>query len=220
MFSTFRFVIVLAGTVALLGLWPGGSALAATVDVVIETELLAGRSAALAFDLLDGDGTLSSAVTVGNFALPGGSLGGAAAIGGASGSLSAEVVLTDSEPFNEWLQYAELGASMRFSLEIASEFSGGPDGPADKFSFYLLNGDAASPGFLQPLFATNDPSGADALFSIILGADPVVENFAALMVPPEATWTAEVRTVPLPSGLSLFVPALALLARGLRRRSA
>lgn len=194
---------------------------ASVVDVRIHTRALAGKSVALAFDLIDGDGIANNTVTIQGFTLPGGTLGAATPTGGASGNLSGSVSLTDSTFFSEWLQEATLGTDLGFHLSLAAAFAGGPGDPPDQFSLYLLGGEAGSAGYLLPLFATTDPLGFDRLLSIDLKGDSelgVLQVFEEASSAPDATWTAAI-AVPIPSAWLLMGGAWTILFTACRRRT-
>lgn len=181
-----------------------GSVSAAVFDIVIDTTPLVGQAAALAFDLIDGDGVANNTVTIQNFTLTDGTLGSATPTGGAGGGLPGNASLTDSSAFSEWLQELTLGTSLAFSLEVTTAFAGGFP---DQFAFYLLDNDPLSAGYLLPLFATTDPFGFDRLLSVDLTDGPLpgtLQTYAAVSSEPEATWTASRTSVPTPSTLLLF----------------
>ncbi len=102
--------------------------------------------------------------------------------------------------FNEFLQPITLGNSFQFQLETTNEFAAGAIVP-DSFSFFILD----SSGF--PLFATTDPTGADALFALDLtgtgsGNLSVFESDPST----EPTWSVvPVQNVPEPGSLGLLL---------------
>jgi murein DD-endopeptidase MepM/ murein hydrolase activator NlpD len=138
-----------------------GTVCAAPVLVTIDTPLLGGTSAQLAFDLIDG-GPPASSVSISSFATNG-TLGAATVVGGVSGTLPGTVTLTDSDFFNEYLQDITLGTELSFVLD-ASFMEPDTGGFSDSFSFFLLD-----PATGLSLAATSDPTGADSLIFADVG---------------------------------------------------
>jgi hypothetical protein len=176
---------------------------------------LSGTSAYLAFDFLNSDPTPNSA-TISDF-LTDGTLGAASTIiteGGVTGTLiPGPVTLTDTEFFNEFRQVITLGKQLSFTLTLTENAPSGS--PLDSFSFFLLD-DA-----LSPLFDTDDPTGAGALFAVDIDGAPGGArspfNYAGAGEP--VTWTLEpVAAVPLPS-TALLIGAGLLGGLAARRRT-
>lgn len=95
---------------------------------------------ALDFQMTDGDGINNSFASIGNFNFSG--VGAPILIGGASGSLSSSVSLTDTEFYNDLFQEFSSGAILSFDVQLSSNASGiTPD------AFALGIGDAAGGGF-------------------------------------------------------------------------
>ena len=148
------------GRVSLLILFlvvvPGQVLQGTVIDVSIDTLALTGTGAALAFDLVDGDGA-NNTVTVSNFASDG-VLGGDSSLGGVTGSLPGVVVLDDLLLLNSLEQAITLANSVSFTLTLTENNAGGVP---DTFSFYLLDGLGG-----LPLYPTSSPFGDGALFSM------------------------------------------------------
>jgi hypothetical protein len=181
------------------------------VDVIVDTTLLSGTSAILAFDLLDGDPAANIA-TISNFSSDG-ALGASSTIGGpVAGTLPGTVTIADGAFFNEYQQDITLGSTLSFRIDLTSVTTGSPF--PDSFSFFILD------AFLLPLFTTSDPTGSDSLFVIDIdgSATGAISTFVATDSPPSATWLVmPVIPVPEPTTLSLF--AIGLGCAALRSRS-
>ena len=128
-----------AGAVCLVA----SSVLHATLlySVSLDTSPLIGHSAApfyLEFQLNDGGGNVNNTAMLGNFDFGGGSASGSPVLsGGASGSLTSVVVITDSDFFNEFYEGFTPGSTLRFLLELTAN----AESPApDQFSFAILCG--------------------------------------------------------------------------------
>ena len=162
------FFSIIGGNVLFLNSFALGS------PIAIATSSLAGTSAQLAFDFIDG-GSPSNSIIISAFSTDG-LLGSANTVGGVSGILPSNVTLTDTSFFNEYLQDITLANSVLF------DFSATGNAPAlgsfpDSFSFFLLN---AATGL--PLLATSDPTGANAFFSFdITGANGGLQIFSPLV---------------------------------------
>ena len=174
---------------------------AAPVLITVNTQLLAGSSAQLAFDLIDG-GAPANSVSISGFATNG-TLGAASTSGGASGSLGTTVSLTDSSFFNEYLQNIVLGTTLSF-IYNTSDLGPAAGSLPDGFSFFLLN-----PAGL-PLVSTTDPTGSDALFLYNIGSPLGLSVYQSASV--IVTAGPVTNGVPEPGSLLLVVSALLLLA--------
>jgi len=132
--------------------------------VSVDTSGLAGTSAQLAFDFIDG-GSPSNTITISGFSTDG-TLGGVVPSGDVTGSLTGTVVLSDSSFFNEYLTDITLGSSFSF---VFSATANGPDASSipDAFSVFLLD-----PGTGLALFGTADPTGADSLVTFNIDGSP------------------------------------------------
>lgn len=170
-----------------------------SLDFNIDTSTLAGNTATLAFDLIDGDGAINNTVQISNF-LPSGSYIPGALSGDASGTLNSTVFLGDNSlVINEFLQSFTLGNSLQFHIETSNLFNPGSLTP-DSFAFFILDGSAS-----LPLFPTTDPFGADALLAIDLnGANNGLAVFGSTAGPSWAVQSASV-SVPTPGTLLLLI---------------
>jgi hypothetical protein len=191
----------------LLGIWlllAVPVALAAPIQVTIDTSAFSGAAATLAFDFIDG-GPPANSVAIFGLATDG-TLGTNLAIGGATGSLPGTVVLDDSSFFNEYQQNVTLGTFVTFLFEPTTN-AANPGSLPDAFSVFLL--DAATG---QSLVATSDPTGSDALLIYNVGAaNPITVYSTDVLSQPFVSALA----VPALSPPLLVVAALALLALGL-----
>jgi hypothetical protein len=113
-------------------------------NVWLDTSTLVGNPAgpfALDFQLNDGAGfgDGSNTATLSNFQFGGGSAAGLPTwFGGAAGDLSTSVVLTDTDPFNEFYQTFIPGAWLSFKVLLSTHFI--PGDTPDLFSFAILDG--------------------------------------------------------------------------------
>ncbi|MEP7162824.1 MAG: NF038129 family PEP-CTERM protein [Candidatus Moraniibacteriota bacterium] len=131
------------------------------IPIILNTSSLAGTNAVLAFDLIDG-GTPGNTVTISGFS-SNGTLGSFSVTGDVTGSLPGTVTFSDSQFFNEYLQNILLGSTLSFTFDA----TGNPADPLsfpDAFSLFLLD-----PATGLPLYATSDPTGANALFLYNIG---------------------------------------------------
>lgn len=183
------------------------SAHAIQYQVTIDSTPILGASAQLAIDFIDG-GPPSSRVLVTGFSTDG-ILGSTTTSGGVSGSLANTVTLIDSAFFNELLVDMGLGSTLSF---VFSPDLLGPETPTvpDMMSVFLLDANSG-----LPLFATNDPTGADALFTFALDGSALggLNVYSALQG--DATTNIvpllDPNTVPEPSSLAQMLSWLVLL---------
>jgi hypothetical protein len=185
-------------------------AYAVPITISVDTTALAGTSAQLAFDFIDGDGP-SNSVTVTGFSTDG-VLGAASATGGVSGTLPGVVTLTDTDFFNELLTGLVLGTTLSFTFDTTANAGSSPD----QFSVFLLDaGGSAS------LFPTIDPTGADALLAFDIDAAGTLALFNAVdgRVLVTQTGPSVPTTVPEPTTLMLVGAGAVMVASRLRRRS-
>lgn len=191
---------------------------ATALHFTLDTPALAGASASLAFDFLDGDGVVNNTITISDFATDG-TLGVVSTLGGASGTLiPGPVTLSDTDFFNEFLQSLTLGTTLSFTLNLTEQAPVGPF--ADAFSFFLLD----ASGWLPLLATTDDPDpafSAGTLFQVDIDGSPTgaLQVFAPTDPGATVTWTVEpVVSVPLPS-TALLLGAGLLGGLAMRRRS-
>ena len=174
---------------------------AAPIKVTVTTSGLAGTSAALAFNLVDG-GPPPNATTITSFATDG-TLGSSQSSGSVTGTLPGTVTLLDTGFFNEYLQFMTLGNEISFIFDTTGN-APAPGSLPDAFSLFLL--DATT---LLPLVPTSDPTGADALLLYNIGdPDPLAvysgDGFTIAVEPAQV--------VSAPETLVLMLTALAVLA--------
>lgn len=138
--TTFRALALMAALLATVAAKADTS-----FSVSLDTSTLIGNPAgpySLDFQLNDGSGfgDGNNWASVSNFQFGGGSASGSPTlIGGASGSLSSSVALTDTDPlFNEFYQAFIPGAWLSFSVHLSTNFLIG--GTPDLFSFAILDG--------------------------------------------------------------------------------
>lgn len=138
-------------------------------DVTLDTSPLIGHPSGpfyVQFLFSDGSGIgdANNTVTVSNFNFGGGSaLGGPAVFGGASGSLTDGIAITDSAFLTLFAEPFTPGLHLKFSLAISSNDDAG--GIPDGLTFFLLD----SSGVSLPTLA---PSG-DYLIAAALGSAPL-----------------------------------------------
>lgn len=207
--TTWRWKGACLGCVA--ALLVAGHAAASAIEVTVDTSGLAGTSANLAFDLIDGSGLGdgNNTLTITDFSTDG-ALGSATVTHGfttsSASDLSSGASLADSDFFNEFLQGITLGTTLSFRFDT----TGILDSPTpDSFAFYLLTGDASA-----SLVSTDDPLLANALFAFDIGVDTVPRIFT-VTDPTEgvAVRAAQVTSsVPEPGVLALSIVALIALA--------
>lgn len=180
---------------------------ATTIDVTIDSSLLNGVPAILAFDFLDGgapdntvtlsaitsDGTLVSTSLTGNVAGTG------------------PWTFSDAGPsfFNE-LQVAfnPMGTSLFFSFTTTDSPPSGGSVP-DAFSMYILDSSGA-----LPLITTNDQTGANALFLFNLGEGLEEGGPFAPNEPAFSITATPAQPVPEPGSVALVVSGvLAMFGR-------
>jgi hypothetical protein len=164
---------VVCGLAVVLALSNASTASAA--PFTFDTSALAGGALTLAFDLIDGDSTANTQVTIDSFDLGGGAVSGSPTyVGGATGDTAAGIVLSDSSFLNSFLQDFTAGTVLTFDVA----FTGGGTVPPDGFAFSILSGGVP--------IATSDPTGANLLLFAEIGAGaPTIAQYA---VPEPATW--------------------------------
>ena len=183
-----------------------GKANATIIDVSIQTSAIQGVTAEIAFDLVAGDGNTYNSATISSFLTDGSVLSSAQLTGDATGSLSSNAELANSQFFNELLQPITLGNSISFSLNITESLDQNATIP-DSVSVFLLDDNQNN------LFPTTDPTGANSLFQFDItgiSAGNLVVYQASTSTNP-VTWTAtdeDLMSLPLPSSASLLLIGL------------
>ena len=200
--------ITTAWTISMMSflLWPANNALALSYAVNLDTSSLSGTSAQLAFDFIEG-GPPSDTTTISAFSTNG-TVGSSSTTGGVSGTLPANVTLTDSSFFNEYLQNMTLATNLSFHLDATNNPPNLGSFP-DSFSFFLLSQNTG-----LPLFTTSDPTGSGALFALDLNGT-TQGGLAVFSVPNhEVTFsvTSPVTSVPEPSTWLLLGSGVLVLA--------
>jgi hypothetical protein len=187
------------GCLFLPALLASGPALASPVQVSIDTSLLAGVEALMAFDLIDG-GPPANAVAIVDFASDG-ILGSISIFGDVTGALPGQVTLADSSFFTEYAQLVTLGSIVSFIFDATANVPD-PASIPDSFSFFLID-----PSTGLSLVSTSDPTGANALLLYGVGDANPLAVYESAEVTVIATAVAE------PGGLALlFAGAFALMA--------
>jgi hypothetical protein len=138
-----RAITGVVGCLVLSASWAAAAPL--TFQVVVNTTPLVGNAAgpfALDFQLNDGSGLSdgNNTATISDFSFTGagaGPTGLPSRVGGATGSLSSTVSLTDSGFLNEFFQGFTAGNSLRFLVTLTSNVDAGL--APDAFSFAILD---------------------------------------------------------------------------------
>jgi hypothetical protein len=195
-------VLTLAACVLLLQ-----SALAAPIHFIINTPGLSGVTGSIAFDLING-GMPYNQASIEHF-LSDGTLGAHQTIGTVSGQLPGSVLLTDDDFFNEYSQEFAFGNELSFTLNATERPAAGVSFP-DGVAFFLLD-----PSTGRSLITTSDPTGANALFLLSIGATPGLALYQAT----DVAVTLQVEPLPEPTTLILMLAGLAILAPLTRRRA-
>ncbi len=117
--------------------------LADTISLSLNTAPLTGSVAGpffIDFQFVDGSGIgdANNTVNIGDFVFGGGGVVGLPELtGGAAGSLSSQVSMTDSSFFNEFTQEFTGGSSLSFQLNLTTNVDA--QGVPDEFSFAILD---------------------------------------------------------------------------------
>lgn len=133
-------------------------------DVSMNTTPLIGHVAgpfALEFQLNDGSGTgdANNTASLSSFTFGGGTAtGNPTLVGGAAGSLSSAVTLTDSSFFNQFIQKFTPGDRLEFQLSLSNNAEG--RATPDEFSFAILDHTG-----------TEIPTLAGSLFDVFVSID-------------------------------------------------
>jgi hypothetical protein len=198
--QTRGFVNLMLACLALL-LTPASLFADSTYSVTVDTSLISGTPALLAFDCIDG-GPPSNTITISNF-LTDGTLGSSSPTGGVSGTLPGTVTLTDLSFFNEYLTNITLGASFSFLLDATTN-GPAPSSLSDALSVFLLD-----PNTGLPLLTTSDPTLSDSLFTLNIDGTPQ-GSLAVYTAIVDAT-PGTVSSVPEPPASTLLAFGLAFL---------
>jgi hypothetical protein len=212
-------------SLALIGLqWAASPAQleAISLKVTLDTSVLAGQRATLAFDFIDGDGgdpahpegIKNNTATISAF-FPTAALktapppSGSLVTGGVSGTLDpGPMILTDSAFFNEFLQPVVLGGIFAFQVTMTESFVNTGLTVPDAFSFAILDADA-----LDSVVSTTDPT--DSLLLINAAGKNLVFQSS-----PDLHLTVSPVSVPAPATLLLvIVGAIGFLSRRLGQTS-
>lgn len=153
---------------AFLGALPAS---ASSILVTVDTSALAGTTADLAFDLVNG-GAPANSVTISKFATDG-ALGTSSSKGSVTGAFPASVTLSDGSFFSEYLQTETLGKSLSFVVDTTGLAPAGASLP-DGFSFFFLDHTSG-----KPLFTTSHPTGANALLLLNIGREPLPDLYTS-----------------------------------------
>ncbi len=188
----------------------------------LNTAALSGAANApffLDFQLNQGSGLLSNAVTLTNFTFTGGSATGSPSLfGNAIGSLGTSVTLTDTSasPFNEFFQGFSAGTTnIQFNVSV-SQLAGGAI--PDEFTTAILDSELGN-----PQIGTNAPDTV-SLVTLNLGAANTIANVStyASTAPAGVTASAAPITglvaVPEPSSYAFAGTAMLAGIAALRRR--
>lgn len=182
-----------------------------TFKVSVDTSALLGTPASpfyLDFQLNDGAGigNANNQAVISSFTFGGGSaLSPATTFGGAAGTLSSSVTLTDSSAFNEFYQPFVPGAWLSFLVSLTGNVESGPT--PDLFAFAILDSSLMNLATLSP--------GTDTFLQIDINSTaPAIATYASIdgAVPAPA-----IVPVPEPSTYGLCA-AFALIAGGYYRR--
>lgn len=187
---------------------PGRLFADSTYLVTINTSSLAGTSADLVFDLING-GSTSNTVTISDFSSDG-TLGTVSPTGEVTGTLPGTVTLMDSPSsfFNEYLTDMTLGTTISFLLDATTNGPGSPN--LDALSVFLLD-----PNTGLPLFSTSDPTYSDSLFTLNIDGTPE-GNLGVYTSTVSATAISSTPVSEPPTGI-LLVGGLVLLIWGFLR---
>jgi hypothetical protein len=189
------------------------------LNVSVNTSSLEGQANSEVFvELVDGSGTGNgnNTATMNGFSLGGGAVGAVDpfnTFGGASGSMSSTVSMTDSSPDNQFAQLLTPGATLSFNLDLTTFVEPGPI-PDGLFMFFTdPNGNSIA--------TTSDPSGFNSLFAVTFNsAQPAVLNYDSKLVSVTSSAPAAAPEIDPASALGAFTLLAGFLAvlRGRRPR--
>jgi hypothetical protein len=198
---------------------------AASFTVTIDTMALADYGTppapfTLEFQLLDLNSTVRNTVTLSDFDFGpgGGAFGTATTSGGASGDLAGTVTLTDSSPFNEFIQGFTPSASEPLSFLLATTENVGPATP-DSFSLGIFDSSGTGiPTLRADIFVQVDITAPLAVNTY--ASDPDQAPPGCPTCPPVRIGAPRVQQVSAaePGALLLLMAALGGLAVAMRCR--
>ena len=181
------------------------SAFATSENVNVDTSLISGTPAQLAFDFIYGGGPSSNTATISAFSTTGTLGTNGPNSGNVTGTLPGTVSLSTASAsfFNEYLTDITLGTNFSFQLGATTN-APGPGSLPDAFSLFVLD-----PTTGLPLFTTTDPTGADSLLTLNIDGSPqgVLSVFSA----PGGESVVTTSAVPEPGTMLLMGTGLAFL---------
>ena len=185
---------------------------ALTFNVVVDTTSLDGTNATLAFDFFDG-GPPSNTVVLGTLA-SNGTQGTATTTGDVTGTGPWTFSdLGNTSFFNELLvDFTPMGTSLAFSFTATDNAPDAGSSP-DSFVFTILDSTQH-----LPLIATDDPTGANALFLVSIGQGEQSLNVYDPILQPDQIFSIEVTPSSAPEPATLALLAVGFGAMFRRRR--
>jgi hypothetical protein len=185
-------------------------ATATSITITIDTPMLVGTDAVLAFDLINGGTPMTNTVTLGDLSTDG-SLGSAYLTHDLitfdpAPDLSSSVPFSDSDFFTEYGQALTLGTTLVFTIDVTDNL----DFPnPDELTVFLLD----DGGISSLVTTTDDRLGANALLRYTLGQanQPVLFDVADGSGTTISVSEALPVNVPEPATLLLFAGAMLAL---------